>query len=439
MKKLICLLMIVVMTISLCATNINVSANEISKINLVDIADKVKILSRAAITEQGVEADFAGGGFAVSLNCEGNVSLNLDWSGNVGMFTVIINDDVENAKNYKISAEGEHSITIGENLEKDDYTFEIIKANSQYNQIVFKSLSFTGTVNEKPGMKKLKLEFYGDSFSCGVGAFPGNNGILGYQDSAIHSYNFNCARYLDAEIKTCAIPGYGYAAGYASRENTIYPYIDKALFHKDVKYDNSQYIADIVVIALGTNDYNYIRGHEDIIEDEEIDAVVQKYIDTIRSYNKDCYILLLGNIGNGSFNVGNRVGNHYIKLDNALIRAAGTNEKTLYYTQIGMSYTGVNYHPKASEAERGGKLVAEFIKENFLSGKPLPPVVSDSDFYLNCDVNKDDRINTIDVLSMRNYLSKKQFRIEEKYADVNRDGKVGMQDTLRILKYLAQL
>ena len=423
----------------------NVFAQSAEELKFTDIAENVKILSRAAVTENGIEADFAGGGIAFSLNCEGDVSLGLEWTGQVGLLSVVINDDFENASSIKVTAEGEQSVIIAENLEKGEYTFEVSKANAQYsNQVVFKSLSFSGSLLEKPAQRNLKLEFYGDSISCGVGSLSesiaDSGNPVGYEDSYLYSYNSYCARYLGAELSTCALPGYGYLCGYdIGRGQNVYPYMDRALFNKEVAFDHSQYMADIVVIELGTNDMNYVRQHKEIVEDSEIDKMVQDYIDKIRSYNENCFIILLGTVSSGTLTVNNKANNHYIKTDNALLRAAATNEKTFYIPKLGMGISGRGYHPKASEAAVGGKTLADFITENILSGKELPPVVAPEDFYLNFDINDDDKFNLVDVLLIRSYLSKSSTRYTESDIDVTGDGKADMKDSLKAIKKLAEL
>ena len=413
--------------------------------SFTDIKENIKPLSRVAKTEDGYEAHFAGGGVCFALDCSGDVSVSIDYKGVVGLISVVINDDIDSAKSIRIEKEGVQDIVIAEDLGQGTYTFEILKGNSQdLNEIIFKGVSFTGTLCDRPADKSLKLEFYGDSISAGVGSMVKSVeavGVpVGYQNNYIYSYNYYCAKYLNADINSCALPGYGYVCGYSTgRQQNLYPHMSKALFSKDVAYDHSDFIADIVIIELGTNDVNYIKQHEEIVEDDEIDKAVQDYIDKIRSYNKDCVIVLIGSPGTGSFMVKDKINKHYIKLDNALLRAAATNEKTYLFSELSMGTSGGAYHPHATEAAVGGKNLADYITDTILSGKEPPKTVAKEEFYLNFDVNSDDKLNVLDALAMRHYLCKSKSNVTKKDADVNFDGVADVKDSLKIVRKLAEL
>lgn len=437
MKRLICFaLSIVMLMIGFNVEKAQVFAQE-NKYILKDYSNNVKIVSRSAFTEKGLEADFAGGGFCVALNCEGDVKLTLDWAGQKGKLGVIVDDDFENNSIIEVTTTGEQTITIAQGLSKGVHEIEVTKQNSQaYNQIVFKSLEFEGELLEKPKGKDFKIQFIGDSYSCGVGSDPEHVHFGGFSDVYYHSYNVFCARKLGAEISTCAIPGYGYYVGSANGlvEN-MYDYLDKALVLQDVAYDNSQFIADVVVIELGLNDYNYSIKNKIVVEDREAYAIVQKYIDKIRSYNKDCYIVLM----EYGTNINLRSGGQYFKLEKAIKRTAAVNEKVYYADPTPTSITGLGYHPNISEAKTLGEGLAKYITENVLSGKESPNAIEPKDFLLNNDVNGDDLVNTTDTLYMRNVLVKKIKNADLVCYDVNYDDKTDVKDLLDLRKKLAEL
>ena len=339
---------------------------------LKDYSNNIKITSRAVFTENGLEADFAGGGFACVVNCEGNVDLAFDWSGAPGLIGVIINDDFDNISLFKVTEDGEQTITIAEKLEKDNYKIEVVKQNPHYiNQIIFKSLSLNGDLLKRPKEKEIKLQFIGDSISCGVGVLSTDRigcGTDGFEDASFYSYNAYCTRKLNGEISTCALPGYGYIFGYSNGVGEdVYQYIDKAMVTKDIDYNNSEYNADVVVIEIGTNDYNYVLNHEIIVPDNEIDKAVQKYIDKIRSYNTNCKIVIMGTFSfdREDFNLDNKTGCHYIKLENAIKRAVSSDEKTYFFNPPRTTLNGRGYHPNKTDAKIIGESLADFIENLF--------------------------------------------------------------------------
>jgi len=436
MKKLICIVLSLVMAIALCVAPTTACA-EVSEFVLKDCVENVKIESRAAFTQRGLEVDFAGGGFSVSLDCEGDVELTLDWAGQKGRIGVIIDDDFDNHSLVAVNAEGEQTVKIAEDLNKGVHKIEVTKQDSQaFNQIVFKSLQFDGELLEKPKSKDFKIQFIGDSYSCGVGSDPEHGNVSGFSDVYYHSYNMYCARKLGAEISTCAIPGYGYYVGAVRGvSENMYDYLDKATVLQDIAYDNSQYIADVVVIELGINDQNYSLNNKIIVEDREAYASVQRYIDKIRSFNKDCYIVLMGY----AKDINSRSSGKYFKLSKAVKRTVAVNEKVYYAEPTPISTTGIGYHPNVKEAKTLGEGLAKYITESVLSGKESPDAIEPKDFYLNNDVNGDDLVNATDVLYMRNMLVKKLKNVDLVYYDVNYDDKSDVKDLLDLRMKLAEL
>ena len=126
----------------------------------------------------------------------------------------------------------------------------------------------------------LKLEFIGDSITCGYGieGVWEKDTFTTTQQRADKSYAFLTAKKLNAEIQCCSWSGIGIISNYVDPETAKipetswlmpanWPYTDKSLslrlgLEPEV-WDESRYSPDIVVINLGTNDTSWVHGNED--------------------------------------------------------------------------------------------------------------------------------------------------------------------------------
>lgn len=145
-----------------------------------------------------------------------------------------------------------------------------------------KALTTDGKVQPIPEQPnpQLKLEFIGDSITCGYGieGVWEKDTFTTTQQRADKSYAFLTAKKLNAEIQCCSWSGIGIISNYVDPETAKipetswlmpanWPYTDKSLslrlgLEPEV-WDESRYSPDIVVINLGTNDTSWVHGKED--------------------------------------------------------------------------------------------------------------------------------------------------------------------------------
>ena len=127
----------------------------------------------------------------------------------------------------------------------------------------------------------LKLEFIGDSITCGYGieGVWEKNVFTTQQERPDKAYAFQTAKALGAQVQLCSWSGIGITSGYVDPETvnlpetswlmqSVWPYTDKSLsirlgIEPEVWDSKSRYEPDLVVINLGTNDISWVRGIED--------------------------------------------------------------------------------------------------------------------------------------------------------------------------------
>lgn len=134
-------------------------------------------------------------------------------------------------------------------------------------------------------VKKKRLEFYGDSLTCGFGVLSecSTDKFTSKTESFADSHAFIAASILDCDYSVISVSGFPV---YKSRWNagfkidsvadmiSICDYEESMDQSSTVKWDNSLYIPDCVIINLGSNDESYFTPGM-----EWIDKLIEKYGD----------------------------------------------------------------------------------------------------------------------------------------------------------------
>ena len=152
---------------------------------------------------------------------------------------------------------------------------------------------------ERP--KKKLIEFIGNSITCAAAADDSdvkcNQGEYHDQHSAYFSYASRVARALDVNYILNSVSGIGIYRNWNSEGPTMPMVYDKTDFQLESNrsWDFSKYTADVISIALGTNDYSDGDGGYDRKPfDKKI--YTEKYIDfvkTVKAKNPKASIILL--------------------------------------------------------------------------------------------------------------------------------------------------
>lgn len=134
----------------------------------------------------------------------------------------------------------------------------------------------------------LKLEFIGDSITCGYGieGVWEKDTFTTQQERPDKAYAFLTAKALGAQVQLCSWSGIGLISNYVDPETVNlpdthwlmqanWPYTDKSLslrlgLEPEV-WDGSRYESDVLVIHLGTNDLSWVRG----LEERRLEYVAQ--------------------------------------------------------------------------------------------------------------------------------------------------------------------
>lgn len=285
------------------------------------------------------------------LDCEGTPMLNEDG-------TLMVNDGLYEVQVIKLSESAMSMIGIG--------------------SVTIEGESENGICLPDDG--DMKLEFVGDSITCGYGVDVCDP-LIGFTtgtEDVTKGYAYQAAQLLGADYSMVCLSGYGIISGYTDddkkREDQLIPtYYEKTGFSyakirdgktsgnggtkiQDIDWDFSAYVPDAVVINLGTNDNSYCKNYEDRLT--EFRDEYKHFLKTVRSKNENaCILCVLGLMPvNNTADVKKAV-DEYI---------AETGDTKVYFMEIESQKPeeglAADYHPAFTSHLRAAKTVAERLR-----------------------------------------------------------------------------
>ncbi len=196
-----------------------------------------------------IKANFQGTGILVNLKSSGDNWLNL-----------VIDNVVKTPVN--ITSSTSMPITLASGLAPGTHTLELIRRTEAWvGEVQFLGFTVTdGTLLEPPAAFARRIEFIGDSITCGYG----NEGTSQYQnfttknENAYLAYGSVAARALEADQITLAWSGKGVIRNYGGDTTDVMPqlYLRILPYNSTLLWDPSRWIPQAVVINLGTNDFS---------------------------------------------------------------------------------------------------------------------------------------------------------------------------------------
>lgn len=332
--------------------------------SLSSVSDKITRFGRSAFEKSALRCDFTNSGFEFTANCEGDVTIRLSNINNGGYMGVVIDDDYDNMTETFVDSSMTRW-TVASGLEKGEHKIRIIKLNefniyTNGSHATFKSIALNGEiVKNKPVEKSLKIEFYGDSLTCGYGNLTTNgtaNAGSAKYENGMKTFAVYAAKELDADFSICAGSGHGiYCSNMGSKTGTVATIMDKAIDEANDKSWDYSYDADIAVITLGTNDLTASSSGVEITQ-EDIATAAKALVDKIRLHNPDCKILWLTGITG-------QLKNSKLDIDSELAKLAESTDNMTYYNGLTRSQSGGDGHPTVEQHQKLGQEVAALIRD----------------------------------------------------------------------------
>ena len=256
------------------------------------------------------------------------------------------------------------------------HTFRIMKLSECAMSVIgIKAIEVNedALIKEAPE-RALKIEFIGDSITCGYGVDMEdlNSTFTTATEDCSKAYALRTASKLNADHSLVSFSGYGIITGYTDdnikREDQLVPtYYEKCGFSystspdgpapQDVLWDFNQFVPDIVVINLGTNDHSYCQDFPERHKEYHDEYI--NFLRTVRGHNPRAFILCV---------LGLMPVNNYKTLE----RAVTDYKKLTRDTEIDVMEIPVqtpeeglvtDYHPTERSHERAAMLVSDRIAQ----------------------------------------------------------------------------
>lgn len=204
-------------------------------------------------------------------------------------------------------SEEESVINIFTSDAEKEHTVRIIKLSESAESVCgIKSINVTSVGDIVPTAENdLKIEFIGDSITCGYGVddeVKEHHFATGTEDCT-KAYAYKTAMALGADYSLVSYSGHGIISGYTSKGKKVAAQQLPKMYEQfarsygnyngfcvsSVDWDFSQFVPDIIVINLGTNDASY-TGNDPELQQEYTDAYVE-FLKKVRKNNADAHII----------------------------------------------------------------------------------------------------------------------------------------------------
>ena len=274
------------------------------------------------------------------------------------------------------SGTAEHRIVCGSSAEASaPGVIRVLKLSESADSTMGIASVVCDTKPEPTEDKVFRVEFIGDSITCGYGV----DGVLGdlystANEDATKAYAYLTAQELDVDYSLVSFSGYGIISGYTELDvprteclvpdyyrtmgNTYGKFADR-VDPSEIAWDFGSFSADVVVINLGTNDASYCR---DIPERHRayIDGY-KKFLRDVRACNPVAVILCTLGIMDDRLN-----GAMETAVEEYVAESGDADVRTMLFVPQNMEKDGaaVDWHPSAATHRKEAELLIRYMREN---------------------------------------------------------------------------
>ncbi|WP_269524158.1 SGNH/GDSL hydrolase family protein [Coraliomargarita parva] len=289
----------------------------------------------------------------------GSLDLVLDDERGENFYQVIVNGNEADA--FVIDCEpGEHSYTVPASLLATENEVVLFKRNEGFQgKTVFEGIRIdeAGRLLPPPAKPVRKIEFYGDSITCGMGNLaPEDAGDKGmHVENNYMAYGAITARQLEAEYRCIAKSGIGIIKSWFP---LVMPEMYDRVTPSDAgsRWDFSQWTPDVVVVNLFQNDKWLVGRLDPVPTGPDIIAAYKQFIASLRTVYPEAQIVCA--LGSMDATAPDSQWPGYIETAVAEMEAEGdTKLSTCFFP-----FDGFRKHPRVRHHQRNADILSAHIR-----------------------------------------------------------------------------
>ncbi len=342
--------------------------------------ENVKFLGRSYVSNDDLLLCFSGTGaefkieskyLEVQISGDSGAKLRKD-NGSAARIVVFVNGE---RKVDEMILKQSQSFVVFDEKKPLNAVVQILKVSESANSIA----GISKIITDKKGkispteQKNLKIEFIGDSITCGYGVddLDKNHHFATSTEDNTKTYAYKTAQMLNADYSMVSLSGWGVVSGYTSgskNADSVLPKVyDKIGFTlgntfngkqpQSIKWDFSKFVPNFVVINLGTNDDSYVKGNNS--KKSEFEKAYIDFLKDIRSKNPEAKIVCtLGIMGDNLFS----------SIENAVSEYSNqTGDKNVFALRFSPQQASdgiaADWHPSEKTHSKAASLLVEKLKE----------------------------------------------------------------------------
>lgn len=340
--------------------------------------DEVKKLGRThaydetlwlGLSGSGVEFSFTGKKAEITLRGDSTAQGTNNWA-RVGIWvngTRVVDTQIDQARK---------TYTVFESETDETVIVRIVKlSEAAMSTVGIQRIAVDAERGIQPTpAKKHKIEIIGDSITCGYGIDDehAEHSFSTATEDVTKAYSYQAVQALGADYSIVSYSGYGIISGYTDNDTKLLTHLIPDYYEKwaksegkpggtldplSVAWDFTQFVPDLIIINLGTNDDSYTQN--DLDRQTEFAAQYTEFLKTVRSRNAHAVILcVLGIMGDRLYPFVEQAVSQYIE-------ATGDSNATTLKLDVQRPEDGyaADYHPSRKTQSQAAEHLVRHIQK----------------------------------------------------------------------------
>ena len=354
-----------VLALCLLLSAVPLSASAATTWNMSRLEGYYKTQGRVSLDGTALEMDTTSSGFEFYFDGSGNVTMNVEFrcTYSTDLYLTVIVDGVRTRHQLDAGKKGvfvTKIVTLAENLASGIHHIEVYKQTEAIVSLLkVTDITFNGTPLATPPMDKITIEVVGDSISAGASMWSTSSDQSINADYPVFidgtkSYAYLTGEALGGNVRITQASGYGCVSGFNTdgvNLQQLYPYTN-------MWRDNDLYAfdppADLVIINLGTNDYQ--SAYKTGLTEAQFKEGALNLLSMVRQKNPGSKVVWVTGM----------MGVVYPGLLPNIIAEAGGAADGYYYCELPYGADGGYAHPNVEQHAAAANVLIDFIKKNML-------------------------------------------------------------------------